>query len=439
MLIAALVVARRADRAADRRPLVQPGGVPARAAAGCSGSRSASRSCSSPFFDLGPVDELVHVGTYLLAAAFLVVNRRVPGRLAGRARRRCPTALTITLNHGTLPARAAALRAAGPARQARPTSSTPACMAHAKLPWLGDVFAVPKGVPLANVFSVGDVLLVVGAFVVVHGAGPAYGPAAAGRAGRAGPAMRQNRLRASRVRTLPDPRPDVAPAGPRRIVLLGSTGSVGRAGHRRGVERRRTGSRSSPCPPAARTRKPLPPRRSGSAYPSSGWPGPTRRAAARGARCRRPARRARCPEIAGRAGRRRPSWPRWTATSCSTRITGSIGLAPTLAALAAGRLLALANKESLIVGGPLVTAAAAARPDRAGRLRALGARPVPARRPGRRGAAAGADRERRPVPRADPRALARRDARRRRWPTRPGTWARSSPPTRRRWSTRGSR
>ncbi len=40
-------------------------------------------------------------------------------------------------------------------------------------------------------------------------------------------------------------------------------------------------------------------------------------------------------------------------------ITGSIGLAPTLAALAAGHVLALANKESLIAGGPLVRAAAA--------------------------------------------------------------------------------
>ncbi|WP_432039164.1 1-deoxy-D-xylulose-5-phosphate reductoisomerase [Streptomyces cucumeris] len=39
-------------------------------------------------------------------------------------------------------------------------------------------------------------------------------------------------------------------------------------------------------------------------------------------------------------------------------ITGSIGLAPTLAALEAGRVLALANKESLIVGGPLVRAVA---------------------------------------------------------------------------------
>ncbi|WP_424211513.1 1-deoxy-D-xylulose-5-phosphate reductoisomerase [Streptomyces sp. BI20] len=40
-------------------------------------------------------------------------------------------------------------------------------------------------------------------------------------------------------------------------------------------------------------------------------------------------------------------------------ITGSIGLAPTLAALRAGRTLALANKESLIVGGPLVKELAA--------------------------------------------------------------------------------
>ncbi|WP_417216544.1 1-deoxy-D-xylulose-5-phosphate reductoisomerase [Arthrobacter sp.] len=40
-------------------------------------------------------------------------------------------------------------------------------------------------------------------------------------------------------------------------------------------------------------------------------------------------------------------------------ITGSIGLAPTLAALKAGHLLALANKESLIVGGALVKEAAA--------------------------------------------------------------------------------
>lgn len=39
-------------------------------------------------------------------------------------------------------------------------------------------------------------------------------------------------------------------------------------------------------------------------------------------------------------------------------ITGSVGLGPTIAALEAGRTLALANKESLIVGGTLVTSLA---------------------------------------------------------------------------------
>jgi 1-deoxy-D-xylulose-5-phosphate reductoisomerase len=49
----------------------------------------------------------------------------------------------------------------------------------------------------------------------------------------------------------------------------------------------------------------------------------------------------------------------WPAGVVLNGITGSVGLAPTLAALGTGRPLALANKESLIVGGPLVTAAAA--------------------------------------------------------------------------------
>jgi 1-deoxy-D-xylulose-5-phosphate reductoisomerase len=40
-------------------------------------------------------------------------------------------------------------------------------------------------------------------------------------------------------------------------------------------------------------------------------------------------------------------------------ITGAVGLRPTLAALDAGTTLALANKESLIIGGPVVTSRAA--------------------------------------------------------------------------------
>src|SRR6188472_4320668 len=40
-------------------------------------------------------------------------------------------------------------------------------------------------------------------------------------------------------------------------------------------------------------------------------------------------------------------------------ITGAVGLRPTVAALESGNTLALANKESLIIGGPVVTALAA--------------------------------------------------------------------------------
>ena len=53
---------------------------------------------------------------------------------------------------------------------------------------------------------------------------------------------------------------------------------------------------------------------------------------------------------------------RWPCDVVLNGITGSIGLAPTLAALGAGRTVALANKESLVAGGPLVRAAMT-RPD----------------------------------------------------------------------------
>jgi len=49
---------------------------------------------------------------------------------------------------------------------------------------------------------------------------------------------------------------------------------------------------------------------------------------------------------------------RWPCDVVLNAITGSIGLGPTLAALDEGRTLALANKESLVAGGPLVKAAA---------------------------------------------------------------------------------
>jgi 1-deoxy-D-xylulose-5-phosphate reductoisomerase len=57
------------------------------------------------------------------------------------------------------------------------------------------------------------------------------------------------------------------------------------------------------------------------------------------------------PEAASEAAR-------WPCDVVLNGMTGSVGLAPTLAALEAGRTLALANKESLIAGAPLVKAVA---------------------------------------------------------------------------------
>ena len=42
-------------------------------------------------------------------------------------------------------------------------------MSHSpRLPWLGDVFAIPRGWPLANVFSIGDVVIVVAVGYFAH-------------------------------------------------------------------------------------------------------------------------------------------------------------------------------------------------------------------------------------------------------------------------------
>jgi 1-deoxy-D-xylulose-5-phosphate reductoisomerase len=49
----------------------------------------------------------------------------------------------------------------------------------------------------------------------------------------------------------------------------------------------------------------------------------------------------------------------WPCDVVLNGVTGAVGLAATLAAIDAGRVLALANKESLIMGGPLVADRAA--------------------------------------------------------------------------------
>ena len=104
----------------------------------------------------------LHVATYVVALGFLWVNRRVAGVWVVAAGA-FTNGLAIALNGGVLPARAGAVSAAG--LNLDPAFSNSAVLEHPILPWLGDVFAWPAPLPLANTFSVGDILIVVGAFV----------------------------------------------------------------------------------------------------------------------------------------------------------------------------------------------------------------------------------------------------------------------------------
>lgn len=108
-----------------------------------------------------PALAAAHVGSYLLAARFLWANRQIPwlwlSAIGGAS-----NGLTIAINHGTLPARASAMRMAG-LDDAAGTFTNSGTLANPRLWFLGDVFAIPAGWPLANVFSVGDLLILAGA------------------------------------------------------------------------------------------------------------------------------------------------------------------------------------------------------------------------------------------------------------------------------------
>ena len=123
----------------------------------------------------GGPSRIVHVASYGALAAFLWCNRHVAGMglvaLGGAA-----NLAAILANGGVMPASAAALRRAGMPLTSDFANS--AHVAHARLGFLGDVFAIPRSLPLANVFSIGDVILAIGFAVVVARAGRSEGRAA---------------------------------------------------------------------------------------------------------------------------------------------------------------------------------------------------------------------------------------------------------------------
>jgi Family of unknown function (DUF5317) len=114
----------------------------------------------------GGLSEEIHLATYVLLGAFLVVNRHIPGLLVIAAGGLLNFAAIVT-NGGVMPADADALAAAGIPQDATEFANS-AAAEGAPLGFLGDVFHTPGWLPIHNVFSVGDVVIVLGAFILLH-------------------------------------------------------------------------------------------------------------------------------------------------------------------------------------------------------------------------------------------------------------------------------
>jgi hypothetical protein len=104
--------------------------------------------------------------SYVAAGAFVCSNRKVPGLLLVGAGGTL-NIIAIAANGGTMPASASALAASGWRPQPGHFANS-AVVAHPKLAVLGDIFATPRWVPAHDVFSIGDVLIVIAVAVLVY-------------------------------------------------------------------------------------------------------------------------------------------------------------------------------------------------------------------------------------------------------------------------------
>ena len=108
----------------------------------------------------------VHIATYLAVAVFVVRNRSIPWiwlvALGGAS-----NFAAIAANGGVMPASPRALEKAGFALDPSGFTNSGA-VSHPHLQFLGDVFWVPSSFPISNVFSVGDVVILLGALLAMH-------------------------------------------------------------------------------------------------------------------------------------------------------------------------------------------------------------------------------------------------------------------------------
>jgi hypothetical protein len=111
---------------------------------------------------------VAHLVTYGLAGACILMNLQLRF-LWMVAVGGFVNFVAIAANGGVMPASRGALSAAGlDVRSGEFANSD--LVRHPHVGFLGDVFAIPAGWPGANVFSVGDLMMVAGVFLVLHAA-----------------------------------------------------------------------------------------------------------------------------------------------------------------------------------------------------------------------------------------------------------------------------
>jgi hypothetical protein len=111
----------------------------------------------------GEVHEIVHIVSYLVLGAFCWSNRRIPGMpivLLGGAL----NFIAIVANGGVMPADPELARHLAGADGFVNSGA----MENPHLLFLGDVFATPQSWPMYNVFSIGDVVIVLGVLTLLH-------------------------------------------------------------------------------------------------------------------------------------------------------------------------------------------------------------------------------------------------------------------------------
>jgi hypothetical protein len=109
----------------------------------------------------------LHMLSYAATALFVLANRKISGLwligLGGLM-----NLIPIAANGGVMPARPAAVAKAGLKPPDGFENSRVVTDPHFAV--LGDIFAIPARFPLANVFSIGDVVLNIGLILVLHDA-----------------------------------------------------------------------------------------------------------------------------------------------------------------------------------------------------------------------------------------------------------------------------